>query len=124
MGPPLKGVYAATKAAQDAYAQALRAELTAENFHVTTIHPVATESEFRKKAIPPSASAGQGDEGSRPRFGVQSAEKVAGKIVASLRRPRAEVWPNPLMRFAVAAATALPGPTAAVLKRLHAKRQI
>ncbi len=120
MGPPLKGVYAATKAAQDAYAQALRAEVAAEGFHVTTVHPVGTRTDFAAKAD--HLAGRDGSHTPKPDWLTQSPELVAKKIVAALRRPRPEVWPSPLARYGAALATAFPSLTARALQRTHDRR--
>jgi len=40
------GAYAATKAAQDSIAGALRAELADQGIFVTSVHPIGTQTEF------------------------------------------------------------------------------
>ncbi len=124
IGPPLHGAYAATKAAQDVIGQALRAELADEGMAVTTIHPSKTRTDFFKvKAglsdAPDGGPAEPPDVADQtPGLLTQSAEHVARKVVAALRRPRAEVWPLPAVRWGVALATAMPGLASTALRRL------
>jgi len=109
LGPPGAGVYAATKAAQDSIAQALRAELAGEDVSVSSVHPVGTKTEFFDVA------GEQGTPGSRmdpPEVFMQTPERVAKRIVKCLRRPRAEVWPMRTARVAAGLATVFPGVTA------------
>ncbi len=98
-GRPEGGAYAATKAAQLSIAEALRVELADEHIAVTSIHPIATDSEF-------TAVASGWKSGARePR---QSAEHVAACIVRAIVRPRAEVWPHRLSRWGLSLATLWP----------------
>lgn len=117
--PPMKGVYSATKAAQDAVAQAMRAELAGEGFSVTSVHPVRTKTEFFDRAADLS---GRKQRPAESRF-EQSPEHVARKIVAALKHPKPEVWPMRTARFGAAVATAFPGLMAWALQRSHDKKQ-
>lgn len=120
MGPPGAGVYAATKAAQDSIAQAMRAELAREGVSVSSIHPVGTKTEFFEVA------GELGTPGARldpPKILMQSPDHVAKRIVACLRRPRAEVWPMRTARVAAGLATIFPGTTAWALQRGWDKQQ-
>ncbi|MEO0587450.1 MAG: SDR family NAD(P)-dependent oxidoreductase [Planctomycetota bacterium] len=106
IGVPRMGPYCATKAAQDACASALRAELAQEGVAVTSVHPVGTSTEFF------GVMADQSGDGSiRANTPVplsQTSEQVAAAIVRALRRPRAEVWPAPWARWMLAMATLVP----------------
>lgn len=104
IAPATLGAYAATKAAQDALACALRVELRQAGGQVTSIHPATTRTEFFEQADRRSGGDGQ----VHLPWMAQSPEHVAGRIVAVLRRPRPEVWPLPGGRWAVALATAFP----------------
>ena len=115
IGLPMFGAYSATKAAQDSIAGAMRAELRDEGIYVSSIHPVGTKTEFFDTASELSRSDAL--QHNAPDMFTQSAEYVADRIVACLRKPRAEVWPSVLARFGMAGATALPGLTAWVMKR-------
>ena len=117
LGPPLYGPYAATKAAQDALTQAVRAELRPEGFRVSSIHPIGTRTEFFEQA---AYARHSGQTLNTPPGLMQSAEHVAQRIVRCLRRPVPEVWPSRPARFAAAAATACPRLTAWALDRYYA----
>ncbi len=107
IGVPMFGAYSATKAAQDAAASSMRAELHREGFSVTSVHPVGTDTAFFDRA---GRSEG-------PRSVMQSADQVADAIVKALRRPRPEVWPMPSARFVLALATACPRLAAWIMRR-------
>ena len=115
---PMYGAYSATKAAQDSAAGALRGELASQNFHVTTVHPVGTTTEFFDAA---SQRSGSRYSANTPPGLMQTPEHVADAVVACLRRPRPEVWPMPSVRLALAATTAAPRLAAWIMRR-QAKR--
>ncbi|BAM05132.1 SDR family NAD(P)-dependent oxidoreductase [Phycisphaera mikurensis] len=123
LGPPRFGAYAATKAAQDAVAQALRAEVAAEGIRVTTIHPVGTRTEFFDTAAANSGTDRSLADTNTPDLFTQTAGHVARRVIAALKRPVAEVWPSRPARFAFAAATAFPGLTAWGLARAAARME-
>jgi len=117
IGIPNYGVYAATKAAQDSVAQAMRSELDAEGIVVTSVHPVGTRTEFFQAA---AQRVGQPDSDQRsntPSLFEQTSQQVARRIVKAMRYPKPEVWPMPLARFALGAMTMFPGITAWALRR-------
>lgn len=104
-GLPYFGAYSATKFAQLGLSEALRVELRPYRIAVTSVHPVGTETDFFSTAqqstglsIPPR---GAGEV-------RQTAAVVARRMVEAIERPRAEVWPMPLARFALSAATLVP----------------
>ncbi|MEX0774334.1 MAG: SDR family NAD(P)-dependent oxidoreductase [Phycisphaeraceae bacterium] len=105
IGPPMYGPYAATKAAQDAIACAMRAELHSEGLHVTSVHPIGTRTEFFDRL---EREATATTHTNTPDVIKQSADHVAKCIVKALRRPTAEVWPSKLVRYGVAIGTAFP----------------
>jgi len=108
IGLPMYGYYAATKAAQDAIAGAMRAELAEEHILVSSVHPIGTETEFFDvvRQISPDA---HGDECfNTPSRLTHTAEKVARSVVNCLRRPRPEVWPSAPARLGLAMTTAVP----------------
>ena len=119
IAPPLFGAYAATKAAQDALAQAMRAEVAASGLKVTTIHPIGTRTEFFEAA----AARSGGRSLNTPESMMQSGEHVARQIINALERPVPEVWPSRPARFALAAATAFPRLTAWGLRRFYRRQQ-
>ncbi len=98
-GRPDAGAYSATKAAQLSVAEAARVELQVDAIAVTSVHPVGTSTEF-------NAVAGSGGRPWTRTRGepLQSAEHVAARMVRAIVRPRPEVWPHRLSRYALAAA--------------------
>ncbi|MEM6757288.1 MAG: SDR family NAD(P)-dependent oxidoreductase [Planctomycetota bacterium] len=119
IGVPRMGPYCATKAAQDAAASALRAELAEEGVVVTSVHPVGTSTEFF--ATMADQSGDRDIKANTPVPLSQTADQVARSIVGALRRPRAEVWPAPWARWALAFATLCPGFGAWAMRR-HARQ--
>ena len=98
-GRPDGGAYAATKAAQLSISEALRVELTADQIAVTSVHPIATTTEFATVAV------GWKTGSREPR---QTAEHVARCIANAIIRPRPEVWPHRLSRWGLSLATLWP----------------
>jgi short-subunit dehydrogenase len=102
---PYFGAYSATKYAQLALSEALRVELQPAQIAVTSVHPIGTDTEFFSVAergtgikMPP-----------RKRGEVrQSAETVARKMIAAIRKPKPEVWPMQPARFGLAIASLMP----------------
>jgi len=117
IGVPMLGVYAATKAAQDCVAGAMRAELVDEGIRVTSVHPIGTKTDFMRIAGSGIDSAGGGASGGTPEMMTQSVEHVARCIVKSLYRPKPEVWPSNLTRFGLALATAFPRLSSLAMRR-------
>lgn len=114
IGLPTLGVYAATKAAQDAVAGAMRAELHDAGFSVTSVHPIGTKTDFMRVA-------GEAENKNTPSLMQQSPEKVARHIVAALRSPRPEVWPSAITRLGLALGTACPRFAAWAMRRHYRK---
>ena len=114
IGVPTLGVYSATKAAQDAIACAMRAELHDQGIAVTSVHPIGTKTDFMRVA-------GDADNQNTPSLFLQSPQKVAGHIVAALRRPRPEVWPSAITRLGLALGTACPRFAAWAMRRHYRK---
>jgi short-subunit dehydrogenase len=110
VAPPMYGAYSATKAAQDSIACALRAELSVEGIHVTSIHPIGTKTEFFARLE--TISAGRTATAGTPGPICQSSEHVARCIVRCLSRPCAEVWPSFPTRLGVGIAAAFPAAAA------------
>lgn len=86
-------VYAATKAAQVAFIESLRAEFVGTDLHASVVLPISTATEFRD-AI--ARDFGHRVAGRGPR---QPAETVADAIVACIVHPRAEVYPYPRAKW-------------------------
>ena len=80
-------VYAATKAAQIAFIESLRAEFVGTKFHASVVLPVATDTEFHE-AIERDFGYSAGGAGPR-----QSAADVAAAIADTIASPKAEVYP-------------------------------
>jgi short-subunit dehydrogenase len=114
IGLPTLGVYAATKAAQDCVAGAMRAELHDEGFSVTSVHPIGTKTDFMRLA-------GEAQNKNTPAMMQQSPEKVARDIVIALRKPRPEVWPSAITRLGLALGTACPRFAAWAMRRHYRK---
>ncbi|MFW5682795.1 MAG: SDR family NAD(P)-dependent oxidoreductase [Phycisphaeraceae bacterium] len=117
IGMPRHGPYAATKAAQDAIASALRAELHDRGVAVTSVHPVGTKTDFFDTAA--ERSDRDQRETNTPPGLMQSGEHVARTVVRALRKPTPEVWPSVPARLGLALCTALPGFAAWVMRRHH-----
>jgi hypothetical protein len=115
VAPPLYGAYAATKAAQDAVACALRAEVSGDGIAVSSVHPIVTQTEFFVRVDETSSNPAKTV--GLPGAARQSPEHVAACIVRCLRRPRPEVWPSLPTRLGVGIAAAFPSLAAWGLKR-------
>jgi NAD(P)-dependent dehydrogenase (short-subunit alcohol dehydrogenase family) len=116
-GPPYYGAYAATKCAQLGIAEALRVELGPAKIAVTSVHPMATETEFFEVA--------QTRGGHRHRtHGLevkQSAQQVARAIVQGIVKPVPEVWPVRWARWAMGVASLMPGIVDRTLEKYRAE---
>lgn len=116
---PWYGAYSATKAAQDGMAGALRAELEPEGIAVTSVHPTPTRTSFFDNVTDPRG--GKVPFNLNP-WMMQTAETVARKIVAAIRRPRAEVWPSLGARLGLGLLTAFPGLQVMTVRRMARMR--
>jgi short-subunit dehydrogenase len=113
---PYFGAYSATKAAQLSLAEAMRVEISPELISVTTVHPGGTETEFGEV----SASLSGGKRPGRIAGEIeQTAQDVAKAMVRAIERPRPEVWPIGLYRWATGLGTLMP----AIVDRLMSKRR-
>src|SRR5215471_3091968 len=81
------GIYAATKAAQLAFIESLRAEFVGTPFRASVVFPVVTVTEFHETI---ARDFGYSVSGTGPR---QTADQVAQAIVDCIVSPRAEVYP-------------------------------
>lgn len=123
---PYYSAYSATKAAQSHACFAMRAELKPNNIHVSSVHPITTQTEFfevtkrgaggtivdehkarAEKAVPDHS----------PKMFVQSPERVAKAVVTCLKHPKPEVWTSFIVRFASSLFTLSPGLAALALDR-------
>jgi short-subunit dehydrogenase len=87
---PYFSVYSATKAAQNHIGRSMNLELRPEGIAVSTVHPISTKTEFFETAEKLSANGSM--IAHSPDMFTQTAEFVADRTVACLRRPRPEVW--------------------------------
>ncbi len=111
--------YSSSKAMQDHFGRALRLELQSDpatqNIHVSTVHPVGTNTEFSQVV---SANSG------RPRrlgsSGVlsQSPDQVARAVVKSLYSPRGEIWTSFPYRVALGLGTVFPSIADGLLQKI------
>ncbi|MCU0688783.1 MAG: SDR family NAD(P)-dependent oxidoreductase [Phycisphaerales bacterium] len=122
---PMHGVYSASKAAQHHLSRAMRTELAGEGIEVSSVHPIGTRTEFFDTAAETTLRSGAGV---KPRLidradsaFMQDASVVAARVVACLRRPRAEVWtglPALALRTAMAGAAWMPNVADPLIGRL------
>jgi NAD(P)-dependent dehydrogenase (short-subunit alcohol dehydrogenase family) len=120
ISPPYYGHYAATKAAQDAVACALRAELRGRGVAVTSVHPTGTRTEFF--AVSKKQPGKHDPVLNTPQWAFQTPEHVARCIVRALHRPRAEVWPSAIARIGLGMLTALPSLKARIVRHMMHSR--
>ena len=109
-------VYGATKAAQVAFIESLRAEFVGTDLHASVILPVATVTDFHEAM---ARNFGHRVEGHGPR---QSAEVVARAIVACVVRPRPEVYPYGRARWLAILSVLAPGLADRVVQRVGRRR--
>lgn len=105
-GIPYLSAYSATKAAQDHIGRAMRIEVAGSGVHVSTIHPIGTDTEFseivtKKSTGPRRARA--------PEAFRQTSEHVAESIVRCLRRPKGEVWTSIPAKIVAGISVVTPG---------------
>lgn len=117
------GVYSATKAAQHHIARAMNLELKSQGVRVSSVHPIGTRTEFfgimqERAGEKPLMSL------HTPDAMMQSAECVAERTVACLRRPKPEVWTGlkgNLIRYSMAIGGLFPRLTDWSLERMIAR---
>jgi short-subunit dehydrogenase len=97
---PHFGAYAATKAAQLSFAEALRVELRPHDIAVTSVHPIGTRTEFFDQVA--QQSGGKRVSPATTERIRQTAQTVARRMAAAIRRPRAELWTLRTARLAMA----------------------
>jgi len=119
---PYYGFYSATKAAQNHVCRAMRLELESRGIEVSSVHPVATQTEFFDVAGRLSRT-GAGSERvlavHAPRAFTQSPQRVARAVVRCLRRPRPEVWTSFSTRLGAAAMTLWPSLGDVIMRRVR-----
>ncbi len=101
-GLPGMGPYCMTKAGQLSLVEAMRVELRGSGVYVSSVHPGYTQTEFFQQASQRSGSTVHG--GGK----MQSADVVAGKIASLVARPRPELWPLKMLRWATLFTAMLP----------------
>lgn len=107
--PPYHGAYAATKAAQDLFCQAMRIELAPVGIHVSTVHPGTIVTDFFDVSASLSGRAGaRSGIDHTPKMFQQTPERIAAAIVKCLARPVPEVWTSKLIRLSAAVRTCFP----------------
>ncbi len=113
---PNFAAYSATKAAQDHFGRAMRLEMRKTGIHVSTVHPIGTDTEFSEQVEQRSQ---------RPRGATrtplmfrQSADTVAKAVVKCLHKPKGEVWTSLPMRTLLATGTLFPGFADVMMARL------
>ncbi|MEM1212114.1 MAG: SDR family NAD(P)-dependent oxidoreductase [Planctomycetota bacterium] len=132
IGLPGFGPYSATKGAQDLLAGALRAERSGGRMgrkqrdggyglSVTTVHPVGTKTAFFDVAAA-AAGGSSPDTAHPPKTNTpgaleQTPEHVARAVLKAVRRPKPEVWPLGMARWAMALGTLWPGWSAWMMRR-------
>lgn len=109
-------VYAATKAAQIAFIECLRAEFVGTSLHASVVFPVATTTEFRD-AI--RRDFGHEVSGRGPQ---QSAETVAESIVDCIVAPKAEVYPLGKAKWLSVLGVVAPAKADRIVKRFGRRR--
>lgn len=108
---PYFGAYAATKSAQAMMTRAMRFELEPHGIEVSSVHPVATATEFFEQSVLRAGIDPQGKTvpDHAPKMFVQTPQQVADAVVRCLRRPRSEVWTSLAVRLASGVINAFPG---------------
>lgn len=107
MGLPFHAAYSASKAMQDHIGRAMRIELAGEGIHVSTLHPIGVRTEFSERVA--QKAGGQRQAVRTPESMKQPPEHIAALVVASLRRPRGEIWTHLPTRLGMGLLTMLPG---------------
>jgi NADP-dependent 3-hydroxy acid dehydrogenase YdfG len=115
-GIPGMSGYSATKAAQAAFVESLRAEFSGSAIHVSVVYPISTETEFRHAM---ERDYGHSVSGLGPK---QSVDDVARAVVACVRRPRPEVYPHRMSRGLTILNAVAPGLTDRVVRKFGRRR--
>jgi short-subunit dehydrogenase len=112
------GGYSATKAAQAALAESLRAEFAGSGIHISVVYPVSTETGFREAM---ERDYGHLVSGLGPK---QPVERVANAIVACINKPRPEVYPHAKARALAIVNVLAPGLTDRLVRRYGRRRTV
>ena len=116
-GIPLMSGYSATKAAQVAFVESLRAEFSTTRIAVSVVMPVSTATEFRYAM---ERDYGHSVSGLGPK---QSMDDVAQAVVRCVQRPRAEVYPHASARALTIVNAILPGLTDRIVRKYGRRRE-
>lgn len=108
--------YSATKAAQVAFAESLRAEFSGTRIAVSVVFPVSTDTEFRSAM---ERDYGHSVSGLGPK---QSMDDVARAVVRCVRRPGAVVYPHAAARALAIVNALAPGLTDRIVRRYGRRR--
>ncbi len=118
-GLPGMGPYCMTKAGQLSLVEAMRVELRGSGVYVSSVHPGYTQTEFFQQVSRRSGSTVRG--GGK----MQSADVVAQKIASLVERPRPELWPLKMLRWATLLTAMLPGISdAAIAKSMRPRGRL
>jgi NADP-dependent 3-hydroxy acid dehydrogenase YdfG len=109
-------VYSATKAAQIAFIEGLRAEFTGTALRASVVLPVRTETEFREAIL---RNFGHAVSGRGP---AQTADHVARRVVECIISPTAEVYPYPRARVLSILNVVAPAMTDRIVRRFNRKQ--
>lgn len=110
-------LYAATKAAQLAFIESLRAEFVGSHFRASVVFPVVTPTEFHETI---ARDFGHAVSGAGPR---QPVEEVAKAITACIISPRAEVYPFPKAWWLAVLSVIAPAQTDKVVQKFGRRRK-
>jgi short-subunit dehydrogenase len=108
--------YSATKAAQVGFAEALRAEFSGSDIHVSVVYPVSTDTEFK---LAMERDFGHSVAGLGPK---QAVDDVARAMVRCVRRPVPEVYPHTWSRGLAIINAVAPGLADRMVKKYGRKR--
>jgi short-subunit dehydrogenase len=110
-------VYSATKAAQKAFIESLRAEWGGTDLKASVVFPISSRTEFRAAM---ARDFGHTVEGLGPR---QDPDVVAAAIERCIASPRPEVYPYRLAWWLLFANTMAPGLVDRFIRRYERRRQ-
>ena len=116
-GIALMSGYSATKAAQVAFVESLRAEFSGTRIAVSVVLPVSTATEFRHAM---ERDYGHSVSGLGP---TQSTDDVARAVVRCVQRPRAEVYPHASARALTIVNAIVPGLTDRIVRKYGRRRE-
>jgi short-subunit dehydrogenase len=116
-GIPEMSGYSATKAAQTAFAEALRSEFYGTDIHISAVFPVSTTTEFHQVM---ARDYGHQVSGIGPK---QTVDDVARAMVQCIARPTPEVYPHATARGLAVVNVLAPGFTDGLVRK-YARRRV